>query len=162
MELENIAKSRKKNLKKPWGPALWIFFHTLVEKMYEQNFTLLAEKIFNYIYRICELLPCASCSIPSVNYLNKVDFNTLITCKDDFRKFLCHFHNFVNIKTKTVLFRENELSMYETKNLGETYTNFLNVFKPKKYIEVPYNERHHNLKQLLDELDLWLQASFSL
>ena len=142
--------------KKIWGTAVWTFFHTLAEKIHEDKYALLIQDIYSFIYRICEILPCGICSIPATKYLNNLDFNRQITCKEDFRTILAQFHNFVNIKTNAPIFHEKNLVIYAQNDVMKTYESLLKVLKPRVYIEVPYNKRHSTLKALFEELHDWI------
>lgn len=142
--------------KKLWGTNVWIFFHTLAEKIHEDKFLDLGESMFSFIRRICQMLPCAACAIPSTIYLNNIDFKSQITCKNDFKLFLLQFHNFVNMKTNAPIFPEKNLHIYSQNNIMDTHEKFLKSLKPRVYIVVPYNERHAKIKLLLEELESWL------
>lgn len=142
--------------KKLWGTNVWIFFHTLAEKIHEDKFLDLSESMLSFIRRICRMLPCASCAIPATTYLNNIDFKSKITCKNDFKRFLLEFHNFVNTKTNSPIFPEENLHIYSQNNVMDTHEKFLKSIKPRVYIEIPYNQRHAKIKELLEELESWL------
>ena len=145
--------------KKIWGAAVWVFFHTLIEKINDEKYAELNEKMFFFIYRICGILPCSACSIPATNYLNKLDFKPTLSSKNDFRKMLLDFHNFVNIKTNAEIFPEKNLIMYAENDIMTTYQNLLKSVKPKVYIEIPYNKRHAKIRGLLEGLEKWLNEN---
>lgn len=147
---------QKERLKRLWGTNVWIFFHTLAEKIHEDKFLELGESMFSFIYRICEMLPCDACSVPATRYLNNINFKTQITCKDDFKSFLVQFHNFVNMKTNAPIFSEKNLHIYSQNTVMDTHEKFLKSLKPRVYIQIPYNERHAKIKVLLEELESWL------
>ena len=144
-----------------WGIPIWIFFHTLLQKIDDHKFSVLGEQIFNFIKKICVLLPCPVCSVPTTKYLNSIDFNTTIKSAHDLRILMWDYHNTVNKKTGEPDFPQENLSVYSNNNILETYRKFKESFEPKTYITIPYNERHDKLKNLFNELDPFMNLYFS-
>ena len=46
-----------------WGPPVWMFLHTLAEKIKEDEFSKIAPSTFTLIRAICSNLPCPECSM---------------------------------------------------------------------------------------------------
>ena len=45
-----------------WGPAVWLLFHTIVEKIKEPDNTRICRELFYQIQNICKFLPCPDCA----------------------------------------------------------------------------------------------------
>lgn len=144
-----------------WGTPIWIFFHTLLQKIDDHKFSVLGQQIFDFIKKICVLLPCPVCSVPTTKYLNSIDFNTTIKSAHDLRILMWDYHNTVNKKRGEPNFPQENLSVYSNNNILETYRKFKESFEPKTYITIPYNERHDKLKNLFNELDPFMNLYFS-
>jgi len=115
-----------------WGPPTWCFLHTLVEKIKEEHLKKTRLGILKVIYDICINLPCPECSQHAKNYLNNVNFNSIIK-KDDFKNMIYEFHNSVNNRTGKPLFNRNDLDVeYKNNVLTTTFYNFLIKFKDKR------------------------------
>jgi hypothetical protein len=126
---------------KDWGPPLWLFFHTLAEKVDETKFDVLGPQIFNLIRKICSCLPCPDCSNHATTFLNKVKMNTIST-KENLKMMLFYFHNTVNKRTNKPVFPGDGLSIYSTYSLPKLFVNFTNT----------YNKRLGNLRLMNDSL----------
>ena len=126
---------------KHWGPPLWMFFHTLAERIDEQKYDILGPQLFNLIKQICYNLPCPDCSKHATTFLNSVKLHTIQT-KNNLRMMLFFFHNLVNKRTNKPLFIESDLSIYATYNLRVVFTNFMNT----------YNRKTGNLRLMNDSL----------
>jgi len=114
-----------------WGPPIWTFFHTLAEKINPDKFQQIFPQLFNFIFRICRVLPCPDCSLHAVQFLSKVN-PAGIKNKDDFRNIMCFFHNIVNRRKQKALFNTiNLTSVYGNNNIVVAYNNFVSVFHTK-------------------------------
>ena len=82
-----------------WGPAIWILFHTLSEKVSDQAYPFIKGQLFAQIRRICGFLPCPECSADATSFLAKINVNDLKT-KLEFRNTFYLFHNWVNAKKR--------------------------------------------------------------
>lgn len=114
-----------------WGGPTWVFLHTIAEKIKDEHFTRLRSEILKNIYVICTNLPCPECSLHAKNYMNGVNFNTLIT-KSHLKTMLYEFHNSINSRKGYELF--NAVDLYSTYNeqvLSVTFYNFLIKFKDR-------------------------------
>lgn len=122
-----------------WGPPIWTLFHTLIEKVKDDEFQNIYIELFNNIKSICSYLPCPDCSLHAKQFLNTVKIQTIST-KKDFKDMLYVFHNSVNKRKKKELFNYSQLSEYENKNIKNCYNEFMKV----------YNIRERNIKLLAD------------
>lgn len=114
-----------------WGPPIWSFFHTLAENIDANNFQRIFPPLFNFIFRICRVLPCPDCSQHAVHFLSKINPNG-VRNKEDFRNIMCIFHNVVNRrKNKPPFNPANLTNIYGNKNIIIEYNNFVNVFHTK-------------------------------
>ena len=46
-----------------WGPPTWIFLHTLVAKIKDEQFPVIGQQVIANIIQICLFLPCPECSV---------------------------------------------------------------------------------------------------
>jgi hypothetical protein len=112
-----------------WGPPIWTLFHTLAEKIKEEEFTTLMPQIIFNIRKICSALPCPECSQHAMEFFKKVNVAG-IKSKEDLRNLLCLFHNLVNKrKGKSLLKHDLVSELYSNKNLIEVYNNFIRVYQ---------------------------------
>lgn len=114
-----------------WGPPIWSFFHTLAEKITPDMFQQVFPQLFNFIFRICRVLPCPDCSQHAVQFLSKVNPSG-VRNKEDFRNIMFIFHNVVNRrKDKPPFNQANLTTVYGNKNIAVEYNNFVSVFHTK-------------------------------
>ena len=97
-----------------WGPPIWTFFHTLAERINEEHFHLVFPTLFDFIRRICKILPCPDCSQHATIFLSKVNPAGVKT-KEDFKNIMCIFHNAVN--------RRKNKQIFDRTKLEDTYSN---------------------------------------
>ena len=111
-----------------WGPPIWTFFHTLAEKMNPDNFNQVFPSLFNFIVRICRVLPCPDCSQHATQFLSKIN-PAGVRNKDDFRNIMYIFHNVVNRRKNKPPFDRNILeAVYANNHPVIAYNNFVRVF----------------------------------
>ena len=113
-----------------WGPATWTLFHTLIEKLTDENFDKIGLTLFNYIKRICRNLPCPDCAQHATQFLSKVNIANIKT-KSDLRATIYIFHNTVNKRTKKSIYNMNDLEKYKNNNTIAVYNNFIAHYKTK-------------------------------
>ena len=113
-----------------WGPNIWSFIHTLVEKIKEDQFNHIGYQTFNIIKQICKNLPCPECSSHATIFLSKINFKFIKT-KNDLKSLMYIFHNMVNKNKKKELFNVVNLNIYKNKNLINSYNNFVSVYHTK-------------------------------
>jgi hypothetical protein len=114
-----------------WGPPIWTFFHTLAEKISEEHFTLVFPTLFDFIKRICKVLPCPDCSQHATIFLSKVN-PVGVKTKNDFKNIMYIFHNIVNRRKNKPFFDSKELTnKYGNNNSIIAYNNFVAAFHTK-------------------------------
>jgi hypothetical protein len=125
-----------------WGAPTWYLFHTLAEKIKEEDFTSLRKEMLDIIYSICVNLPCPICSKHATEYMKSINFN-VITTKEQLKNMLLVFHNEVNQRKGVPIFTRAELDKkYSKSNTVLIIRNFMHFFQPKSY----------NIKLIADEL----------
>ena len=113
------------------GPPIWTFFHTLAEKINPDRFHQVFPQLFNYIFRICRVLPCPDCSQHAVQFLQKVN-PAGVRNKNDFRNIMFIFHNAVNRRKNKSTFKIDDVaSTYANNNPVVAFNNFVRVFHTK-------------------------------
>jgi len=113
-----------------WGPAVWILFHTLAEKINPNAYQYVFPSLFNIIVKICKYLPCPECSSDASFFLAKVKISELKT-KESFKRFLCVFHNTVNAKKRKQIFNYSYIGIYQKYNLIKVVKNFISQYQTK-------------------------------
>uniref|UniRef100_A0A6C0I5N6 thiol oxidase n=1 Tax=viral metagenome TaxID=1070528 RepID=A0A6C0I5N6_9ZZZZ len=94
--VEPVAPDSSLSPKKmKWGQPTWYIIHTLAEKVKEEAFVSIRTELLRQIYNICTNLPCPICSTHATEYLNGVNFSTIVS-KDQLKMMLFQFHNEVN------------------------------------------------------------------
>jgi hypothetical protein len=125
LEKEHMIPSKK------WAPITWMFFHTIIEKIKEDQFDLVGKELYVFIKRFCINLPCKMCTNHALRYLitNEIINKNNINSKDELKQLLFNMHNDVNLNKKVELFNYENLNIYKEKNLENVYNNFLIINK---------------------------------
>ena len=110
-----------------WGPAVWTLFHTLAEKINEENNIVLVQQVFGFIKRICAFLPCPECSKDATLYLQRVKQSEIKT-RSGLISTVYLFHNYVNRKKKKKLFNYGEIVKYRNANLVKVVNHFIGAY----------------------------------
>jgi hypothetical protein len=98
-----------------WGPPTWVFMHTLAEKVKEESFPVMGHQLISILIQICSNLPCPECATHAKMFWANVKTHNIKT-KQDLINLLFVFHNSVNKRKKTALFRYESLQ-YLTNSL---------------------------------------------
>ena len=114
---------------KYWGPATWTLFHVLAEKLTNDN---LVKPIIQLIKTICSCLPCPTCREHSTTILKHYSLYHTINTREDLKRFIWEFHNQVNKKLHTPLYKFNNLTKYSRYNLNSIFTIWLKYFNALK------------------------------
>ena len=152
---EMISPQEKPKVKTmKWGEPTWFLFHTLSEKIKEENFLSLKPELIKLIYSICTNLPCPDCSNHAKAYLDKINFN-MIQNKEQLINMFFVFHNFVNSRKGFPLFNYDELREKYSKAITiNIIQNFLVAFTQKnKNVHMIANEMHR--KRLVGTITAW-------
>lgn len=110
-----------------WGSVTWTLFHTLAEKLKENNQEHIP-LLFGQINNICKNLPCPTCREHAIHSLNTCNKNK-INSRENLIRFLWEFHNIVNKRKdiKPMPFEECK-ELYKKYRTGIVVQNFLNIF----------------------------------
>ena len=95
-----MKKDNNNNME--WGYYTWLLFHTLAEKIKEEEFINEKDNLIHFIKNICNVLPCPDCSSHAIHMLKYYNYKH-ITNKESFKKFLFEFHNIVNTYSRRKL-----------------------------------------------------------
>jgi hypothetical protein len=138
-----------------WGPPIWTLFHTIIEHIPEKEFSSVGPVLYDYISRICSLLPCPECQTHAKNYLSRCKINT--SCKTIMREFMHKFHNMVNKHKNIKECPITILDQYNDMSLADVYNKFIKVFSSRGNIRMLADTMHRNM--LIQEITSWLIAN---
>ena len=141
-----------------WGPPTWIFIHTLVAKIKEEQFSAVAQQVISHIIQICLFLPCPECSVHAKQFWANVNIKNIQT-KQDLVNLLFVFHNSVNKRRNVKPFKYVDLQYYNTLKLIETFNNFARNFNTNGNMKL-INESFHR-SRLLQSIRAWLMVNLS-
>tara|TARA_E500000178_G_scaffold180070_1_gene178664 strand:- start:951 stop:1559 length:609 start_codon:yes stop_codon:yes gene_type:complete len=157
---ENKVIEKKTRVKEMlWGEPTWFLFHTLAEKIKEEEFLNLRFELLGYIKKICGNLPCPTCAQHASKYLNGINFNT-IQSKKDLQFMLFSFHNDINKNKNYELFSFNDLhEKYSSAVTVNIVKNFFYHFSKKQYnVRMAVDNFHRH--KLLKDFRIWLESKY--
>jgi hypothetical protein len=137
-----------------WGPPVWTLFHTLAEKINDEKFNELFPTLFNFIQKICRVLPCPECSQHATQFLSKVIVSG-IKNKTDFRNIMHFFHNSVNRRKNKPPFDIKAVHEQYNGNIITTYVNFVNVFNTRGNMKLLADTFQRKI--VLNDFRNWMQ-----
>lgn len=152
---ENVP-AKPKSMK--WGEPVWLFLHTMAEKIKEDSFLQIKDDLLNTIVTICANLPCPDCANHATQYMRNVNFNT-IQSKKDLKDMLFRFHNTVNQKKGFALFPYDKLDeKYSAAVTINIVRNFVSSFQQKNYsIRMIANDFHRT--RAVSLINEWLNKN---
>lgn len=158
---DNIEKIKEKPIetnKMKWGEPTWFLFHTLAQKVKEENFSQIRAELLNKIISICNNLPCPNCSKHATDYMNSINFSTILT-KKDLIDLLFNFHNTVNEKKNYPEFPYSELEEKYSKAITTNIIQyFMKFFQDKQYnVSMLSNNMHR--ERLMRTLLIWFNEN---
>ena len=144
-----------------WGPATWAFIHTLSVSIKPEKIHILGPQMFAFIIRICNNLPCPTCSEHAKSYINKLmKDQSFIKDKQKFINAMYIFHNEVNKRLKKQMFKyENILPTYEKNNIILIFNTFSKYFNNKNNLNVILENFHR--KRLIMDIKRWLLTNIN-
>lgn len=114
-----------------WGPPFWYLFHTIAEKVKDEQFAEIRGELLAIIMMICQNLPCPDCSKHATQYMKENRFMFTET-KEGLKNILFHFHNSVNGRKGLAMFDRTELDTFYSKAMIiPVYNNFMREFTSK-------------------------------
>jgi len=111
-----------------WGPPIWTLFHTLIEKINDDNYSKIGQELFGFIKQICNYLPCPECAGHATRFLSGLKSET-VRDKEGLRKIIFVLHQNVNMRKQKRSFAYDDLESYKSKNIINVFNNFINSFK---------------------------------
>ena len=141
--------------KKEWGNAVWLFFHTLAEKLKEEHTNELPILV-SHIANICNNLPCPDCQQHASKTMNLVNKASISSSKEALIDFLWQFHNDVNKRTKTFYYPKESLNKYETASTFNVVKHFIAIMTATSNNEKTMLHGFHRglyMKQFIDYIN---------
>ena len=114
---------------KIWGKYTWYLFHTLVEKIKEENFVEEKNNLITQIKNISANLPCPDCSAHASKLLNSYKNYHLIESKENLINFIFEFQSIVNQKLEKEEFKKDDLKQYKETDLRKIVVLWNSSFK---------------------------------
>jgi hypothetical protein len=139
-----------------WGPSTWIFMHTLACKVKEESFPSIKNNIIMMLIQICNNLPCPECAQHAKEFWAKVKTQNILL-KTDLINLLFVFHNMVNKRKRHPPFKYENLSIYESRKVIETYNLFSRNFNTRGNMNLINESFHRNM--MLANLKQWLMTN---
>ena len=141
-----------------WGPPTWIFMHTFVAKIKEEQFPAICKQVISYLIQICLFLPCPECSTHAKQFWANVNTANIKT-KQDLINLIYVFHNSVNKRRSVRPFRYVDLQYYNTLKLIDTFNAFARNFNTHGNMNLITESFHRG--RLLQTLRIWLMSNLS-
>jgi len=142
-----------------WGGPTWLFFHTLAEKVREDQFPLIRIPLLNMVSNVCANLPCPDCAKHAREYMSKINFNAIRT-KDDLKDLFFTFHNTVNARKGFPIVDKSELNNYERYSLISVITNFMYYFE-NRHMSPRLMADDFSRRQTAAHIKQWIQANIA-
>lgn len=139
-----------------WGPAVWLLFHTIVEKIKEPDNTRLCRELFYQIKNICKFLPCPDCASHATSNLANVNISR-INNKSDLKQILFIFHNSVNSRKNKPVCSIDELEKYKKANLSRVVQNFKNNYNSTRNMKLMSETFQRKL--IITQFNQWLETN---
>ena len=139
---KEIVSQEPQPKKMKWGEPTWFLFHTLACKVKEEDFPKVRSELLGNIYNICSNLPCPVCAEHAVEYMRKINFNSIQT-KRQLIDLLFNFHNEVNKKKGFPLFKYEDLDEKYSKAVTKNIIfNFM----------IHYQDKHKSIHMISNDL----------
>ena len=115
-------------MSKRWGTPTWLFLHTIVEKIYnDECYKKMSNDVVNIIVLIFKNLPCPLCRNHAVSYIKKYNIYNVKT-KDGMITYLFTFHNWVNKRVGNGIKQKSILDLYKRANTVNICKYFIQEF----------------------------------
>ena len=142
-----------------WGPCTWYLFHTLAHKIKDEHFDEMKRPILDNIFKICESLPCPDCTKHATSKLKTLNTN-VIKSKDDLKRILMEFHNFVNARKGKKIFTVEDLnSKYHLAKTNIVIKYFVQVWE-KQYNNPKLMAEGFQRGLMLKTFKQWITQNF--
>lgn len=138
-----------------WGPATWTFLHTTIQKIKPEHYKTLGPQFFAFFVRICNNLPCPTCTEHAKGFINgMLRNNKFLNDKNLFINAIYIFHNQVNKRLNKQMYHVGNLENYKSKNLINTFNNFSKNFHSDGSLNLIASNFHR--QRLKTEIKKWL------
>lgn len=146
--------------KMKWGEPTWFLFHTLAEKVKEEDFELIRTELLQNIHTICANLPCPICAEHAKEYLASTNFQATVRTRDQLKEFFFNFHNVVNKRKNFPIFNRAELDRkYASANLNNIIAYFFQFYTDNSRVaSMMTNDMYR--KRVVRNLDNWFRNNF--
>lgn len=139
-----------------WGPSTWIFMHTLACKVHESSFEDISQSLLYQLIQISYNLPCPECAQHARQFWSKINVKKINT-KQDLINMLFVFHNSVNKRKQLPAFKMEQLDIYNSKKLIDTYNIFHRHFHTRGNMQLLNDAFHRTI--MLKKLKAWLMLN---
>lgn len=140
-----------------WGPATWIFFHTIAGKLKPNSFPIIGKQVLQLIIEISGNLPCPECAGHARAFFLKMNQRTIQT-NQHLKNMLYTFHNIVNARLKKPLFNYERLDKtYEKYHLIHVYNNFVKNYHTKGNMQMLADSFQR--QRILASLQQWFRRN---
>ena len=158
VNLDRVTNGANNNSKATWGEPTWFLFHTLAQKVKEENFQVVRNDLLSNVISICHNLPCPKCAKHATAKIKRVNFNSIQT-KEDLKKFLFMFHNDVNRDKGYPIFEYDKLDeKYDKANTVKIIHYFMSLFNVKDFnVNMINSNLHRNM--LVNKLKVWFKEN---
>jgi hypothetical protein len=142
-------------MSKNWGPCTWFLFHTLAEKIKEEQFNDNKETLIKLILRICDNLPCPDCAFHARKQMSNLNANSIKT-KEDLKLMLHSFHNIVNQRLNKPVFTVEELNnKYKLSITSNVIQYFIQIWSKRSHNPKLMTEDLHKSRTVVDIVNWW-------
>ncbi len=142
---------------KTWGPCTWFLFHTLAEKIKEEEFNTKKEVLLHLIIRICDNLPCPDCASHARQQMANLNTNTINT-KEDLKNMLHSFHNLVNQRlNKPTISKEELNNKYKLAITSNVVQYFIQIWSRRSHNPKLMTEDLHKSRVVTEFINWWRQ-----
>ena len=143
-----------------WTHATWSLFHTIPEKIKEEEFEHIRNQLLNYMKGICMRLPCPECTYHASLFINGVNFGNVKT-KNDLRQVFFIFHNNVNKRLNKKIYNDDVLEQYKNLKFHNVLNDFFVTFNSSSKGNFTFMSENHNRKIFLDDLLVFMRKHIS-
>lgn len=155
---KDIFPNLESTPKPHWGVAIWTLFHTISEKISDENFGIIKNEFILLVKQICGNLPCPMCSTHATEYISRSNIDNIKTVSE-LRMMFYNFHNTVNQRKHKPVFSIDELSSkYKNLDIIKVIRDFMVVFQDKHFsIHMIANDFHRN--RLVGKMKSWFNEN---
>lgn len=139
-----------------WGPPTWRFIHTLVAQLRDESYRVIGGELVQWLVEITRHLPCPECTQHAFRFWQNVKLAGLKS-RTDVENLMFMFHNMVNFRKHTQLFRREQLKEYQHVSLVDAYNQFARHFNTRGNMSM-INESFHR-DRMLKKFRQWLMQN---